>query len=238
MSIRHALRVSYHFWLRRLHASARTEAEVIRAFHRLYYERGKIDGQAWAATRWRRRAVAQCPMDLLTLGRLIQEALPIAVLEIGTGQGGTTLFCADNGAAPVVTVDYHPHHVPFKTPGVYSVLGRSLDSAVILRVGELLPLQSALVLLDGDHRRDVVYEELLTYERYVRVGSHLVVCDTQFNGHPIAWDQGPGPWEAIDDFLARTREFVRDRDVEPLLSFNPGGWLRRVQPGTERRGAG
>ena len=229
MSIRHALRVSYHFWLRRLHASAHTEADVIRAFHRLYYERGKIDGRAWAATRWRGRPVAQCPMDLLALGRLIQERVPLAVLEIGTGQGGTTLFCADNGAAPVVTVDSHPHHAPFQTSSVYPVRGRSLDPAVILRVAELLPRRSALVLLDGDHRRDVVAEELLTYARYVRVGSHLVVCDTQFNGHPIAWDQGPGAWEAVEDFLARTREFVRDRDVEPMLSFNPGGWLKRVR---------
>jgi len=56
----------------------------------------------------------------------------------------------------------------------------------------------------------------------------LFVEDTHFNGHPILPNHGPGPWEAVDEFLATTSDFTIDRSPEKFLfTFNPRGFLKR-----------
>jgi cephalosporin hydroxylase len=54
------------------------------------------------------------------------------------------------------------------------------------------------------------------------------VEDTNVNGHPVLPDHGPGPMEAVEEFLATTDDFEVDRSRENrLLTFNPSGYLRR-----------
>ena len=45
--LRARLARAWQLFERRLYVSAQTEREVIDAFHRLYHQRGKIDGSAW-----------------------------------------------------------------------------------------------------------------------------------------------------------------------------------------------
>jgi cephalosporin hydroxylase len=62
----------------------------------------------------------------------------------------------------------------------------------------------------------------------VTPGSYLVVEDTNINGHPVAPDFGPGPGEALEDFLQGETGFAVDRECEKFqLTFNPRGYLRR-----------
>src|SRR3990167_5638468 len=221
--LRARLARAWQLFERRLYVSAQTEREVIDAFHRLYHQRGKIDGSAWCATRWRGRPVAQNPMDLLAIARILQQR-PLPVVEIGTGSGGSALFYRDAGAPRVWTMDLVPPKPPLtRATGVTFVQG---DSTM---PGTYPPLTHALVILDGDHHAETVARELALYETLVPRGGYLIVCDTHFNGHPIDPAFGPGPWEAVEAFLATRTDFVRDRDVEPLLTFNPGGYLRRVR---------
>ena len=59
-------------------------------------------------------------------------------------------------------------------------------------------------------------------------GCYLIVEDTNVNGRPVLPDFGPGPAEALDAFLATDDRFEVDRTREKLLmTFNPGGFLRR-----------
>jgi cephalosporin hydroxylase len=84
------------------------------------------------------------------------------------------------------------------------------------------------VVLDSDHRREHVLAELQAYADVVTPGSYLVVEDTSVNGHPVAPEFGPGPMEAVERFLETDERFVVDRSREKfLLTFNPGGFLRR-----------
>jgi cephalosporin hydroxylase len=86
-----------------------------------------------------------------------------------------------------------------------------------------------LVVLDSDHSRDHVLAELRAYAPLVTPGSYLVVEDTNVNGHPVYEAFGPGPMEAVQDFLKERDDFEVDRSREKfLLTFNPGGWLRKL----------
>jgi cephalosporin hydroxylase len=63
----------------------------------------------------------------------------------------------------------------------------------------------------------------------VTVGSYLIVEDTNINGHPALPEFGPGPWEAVEAFLAETDEFEADhRQEKYFFTMNPNGYLRRV----------
>src|SRR5829696_3632865 len=63
----------------------------------------------------------------------------------------------------------------------------------------------------------------------VTPGSYLVVEDTNVNGHPVYEAFGPGPMEAVQDFLKERDDFEVDRSREKFLfTFNPGGWLRKL----------
>jgi cephalosporin hydroxylase len=57
----------------------------------------------------------------------------------------------------------------------------------------------------------------------------MVVEDTDINGHPVFPSFGPGPMEALQDFLRVDRRFVIDHSREKFgMTFFPDGWLRRT----------
>ena len=85
-----------------------------------------------------------------------------------------------------------------------------------------------MVVLDSDHSQENVLRELEVYAPLVTPGQYLVVEDTNVNGHPVLPEHGPGPYEAVQQFLAGTSDFEFDPQCERFLfTQNPGGWLRR-----------
>ena len=86
-----------------------------------------------------------------------------------------------------------------------------------------------MVILDSDHRKDNVLAELRAYSPLVQPGDYLIVEDTNVNGHPLVPDFGPGPMEAVDEFLATDDSFEIDPAREKFyMTFNPRGYLRRL----------
>ena len=120
----------------------------------------------------------------------------------------------------------------FGKSGYSHLTGSSTSDAVFARVhtevaGCAGPI---LVILDSDHRKAHVLAELQRYGPIVSQNSYLIVEDTNLNGHPIDPDFGPGPAEAIQEYLASDPGFTVDRSKEKhYLSFNTGGYLKKTR---------
>jgi cephalosporin hydroxylase len=59
--------------------------------------------------------------------------------------------------------------------------------------------------------------------------SYMIVEDSNVNGHPVRPDFGPGPMEAINDFLQINNMFEIDNSQEKfLMAQNPRGYLKKI----------
>jgi cephalosporin hydroxylase len=206
---------------------------VTDGFHRLYYEAGEA-GRTWKDTRFLGVTSWKSPLDLWVYQELLWELRPGLVVETGTAHGGSALYlattCETIGHGQVVSVDIG--HWPDRPahPRLTYVVASSTDPEVVAQVAERARgAGPVLVVLDSDHRRDHVLAELRAYAPLVTPGSYLVVEDTNVNGHPVYEAFGPGPMEAVQDFLKERDDFAADRSREKFLfTFNPGGWLRKL----------
>ena len=205
------------------------EAAIVWAFHRLYYNSGS---RTWSDTYWFGTQTQKCPLDLWIYQEILHEVRPSAIVETGTAAGGSALYLASIcdllGTGEIVTVDIDERARP-SHPRVTYVGGSSIAQDVVARVMDLVGDRTpVMVILDSDHSRDHVLEELRRYAPLVTSGSYLVVEDTNINGHPVLPDFGPGPMEAVETFLSESDDFSVDTTREKLmLTFNPRGFLRR-----------
>lgn len=206
------------------------DTEIVDAFHRRYYDAAET---TWKQTFWLGQTVRKCPLDLWAYQEIIFETRPELIVETGTYLGGSALYLASLcdllGHGKIVTVDVSAPPGRPKHRRITYVVGSSVADDVLDRVRRRARrAKRTMVILDSDHSRDHVLRELELYGPLVTPGCYLVVEDTNVNGHPAWPGYGPGPMEAVTEFLSRTDAFEVDRSREKLmLTFNPSGYLRR-----------
>jgi cephalosporin hydroxylase len=175
----------------------------------------------------------KCPLDLWVYQEIINEVKPDLIIETGTCYGGSALFmahmCEIANHGNVLTIDINKRENLPTHPRISYLQGSSIDPSVVsLAAGLARGAKAVMVILDSDHSRDYVIEEMKCYAPFVTKGSYLIVEDTDVNGHPICPDHGPGPAEAVAAFTASHPEFEVDYGREKfMLTQNPGGYLRR-----------
>jgi cephalosporin hydroxylase len=215
------------------------EAWTLRRFSELYYTGPAAGARPFEDTHWMGVPALKCPLDLWVYQELLFRLRPGLIVETGTRHGGTALYlahlCDLLGGGRVVSIDIEDLPRP-QHPRITYLGGSSTDPALVGAVAALRePGAGMFVILDSDHRCAHVLAELEQYGALLRAGDYLIVEDTNVNGHPVAPSHGPGPHEAVEAFLLRHPQFVRDRGCEKfLLTFNPGGFLQRRDG---RRGA-
>ena len=207
--------------------------ETVLRFVELYHE---LRDQTLGRTRWLGVSVVKSPTDLLVLQEIIAETRPNLIIETGVLAGGSTYYLATlfdligiDGTVVGVDVDlsavspYIADH-----PRVELIEGSSTDPAVVATLRERAEGRRVMVDLDSDHRAEHVAGELRALAPLVTPQCYLVVEDTWF-GRTVRFDQGPGPAEALDAWLAEGQPFEVDRWRERLLLTGmAGGYLRRV----------
>ena len=205
---------------------------VITAFNFVYYARGAV---TWQNTRWLGVPMLKYPTDLFILQEIIYDTKPDVLIEAGTNRGGSALYFASLfdllGKGRVITMDPVDHPDRPKHPRIeYLSVRSNSDEAVHHIKSETKPGERVMVSLDSDHSEKNVSEELRIYSQLVSVGCYLVVDDTNINGHPVGWGEGPGPMEAVEKFMAGNQAFQIDRSREKfMLTACPKGYLRRIR---------
>jgi cephalosporin hydroxylase len=211
---------------------------VIREFNRLYYH--GLDGNPlFQGVSYLGVQTLKCPLDLWIYQEVIERTRPEVIVECGVHCGGTTLFlasmCSLLGIGTVIAVDVTLAHVDQKVrnhPLIRLFESSSISPAVHSAISALCKGKRTMVILDSNHTRDHVLQELRLYGPLVSEGCYLICEDTNVNGHPVLPDFGPGPWEALQEFLAESKHWYIDKNCERLLvTFNPSGYLLRLPNG-------
>jgi cephalosporin hydroxylase len=202
----------------------------------MFYE----DASAWPSNRWLGVPTQQNPNDVWIHQEIICEVKPDFIVEAGTASGGSAALWAMvlkqvNPEGRVITIDIHDQaeaarRLPIVQQTVDFLVGSSTDPAIVAEVKRRVQGKRVLVILDSNHTKDHVLNELKAYAPLLELGSYMIVQDTDINGHPVYEDYGPGPMEAVEEFLATNHDFVVDRSRERLLlTFHPKGYLKRVK---------
>ena len=204
---------------------------VIIGFHSLYYA-----SNVWAGnTRWLGIEVEKCPLDLWVYQEVISHIRPEVIIESGTHKGGSALFLASIcdlvNRGKIITIDISERENMPKHERIKYIVGSSVAEQTVKEIQGLIDsTMKTMVILDSDHSMEHVLKELRIYSQFVSVGSYLIVEDTNINGHPVLHSFGPGPMEAVDQFLKENNSFVEDKGKEKFhLTFNPKGYLLRVK---------
>jgi len=202
-------------------------------FHAKYYY-----SKIWSDTYFLGKKVFKCPNDLWIYQELLWELKPDVIIECGTFHGGSALYYAKlfdimDIPGEIITIDVDPMpDMPVHKRITY-LEGSSISNEIVEKVKELIRVKKkVMVILDSDHSKDHVLKELELYHGFVTKDSYLIVEDSNLNGHPVysGFGQGPGPMEAMEEFLPKHSEFVSDKSKEKfLMSFNPNGYLKKVK---------
>ena len=134
------------------------------------------------------------------------------------------------GQGRVITIDIVNKHA-LQHPRVEFLHGSSTAPEVVERVREIASGIDGpvMVILDGNHDRDHVADELELYAPLITPGSLLLSQDGVIDQFWIFRSSRPGPLGANRAFLARHPEFEYDekRNRQFRLTQHPLGWMRR-----------
>jgi cephalosporin hydroxylase len=201
---------------------------------------------------WMGRPIIQLPEDLIRVQEAIYAVRPAVIIETGVAHGGSLVFYASllkamgGGRVIGVDIEIRPHNrraieAHELADMITLVEGSSTDPAVVGRVRAMIqPEDRVFVMLDSNHSRQHVLDELGAYAELVTPGSYMVAADgimADLGGAPRsqpdwAWNNPKG---AVADFLTTHRDFEAARPpfafnegvvVEPV-TYWPDGWLKK-----------
>ncbi len=204
-------------------------------YHIWYYGAG-----VWKSTSWLGVRTLKSVSDMWNYQEVLTELRPRLVVEFGTAYGGSALYFASvlDGLGldyRILTVDTLPGRIDQQAidhSRIDVVTASSTSSETAAHISQLRSLFAGpmFAILDSDHSGAHVRAELELITPLLASGDYLVVEDSNLNGHPVMPDYGPGPYEAVESYLAdHPGAYRRDeaREAKFGFTFAPGGWLVR-----------
>jgi len=219
---------------RKIYINPKTEKNVTESFHRLYYD-SAVFNKTWGNTYWFGIQTLKCPLDCWIYQELLFKQKPDIIIECGTANGGSALYlahlCDILKKGNIITIDVESDKGKPRHKRIKYLIGQSTSNEIVDKVKNLIkPKDKILVILDSDHSYENVLEELKIYHEFVPKGGYMIVEDTNINGHPVRPEFGPGPMEAVKEFLKDNDNFSIDKDQEKFyMTFNPNGYLQRIK---------
>ncbi|MEP7195890.1 MAG: cephalosporin hydroxylase family protein [Saprospiraceae bacterium] len=197
---------------------------------------------------WMGRPIIQYPQDMIAMQELIYEIKPDLIIETGIAHGGSLIYYASimeligKGRVLGIDIDIREHnkiaienHFMFKR--IKMIQGSSIDKLIVDNIGrEIKQNEIVMVLLDSNHTHEHVLEELRLYNKFVTLGSYLVVFDTIIEDMPKGmyerpWDVGNNAKTAVFEFLKENDSFEIDHQIDNklMISVAPQGYLKRIK---------
>ena len=203
------------------------------------YIRWFVGKNVWKGMMWHGIRTLKLPSDIWNYQEVIFERKVEHVIETGTRHGGSALFFAETLAARggdgrVVSIDIDAHSRQLASHDrITFLVGDSAAAEMVERALGLLPRERGpiFLILDSDHSRDHVLRELRAWVPKLARGDYLVVEDTVVNGNPVRPDHGPGPLEAIAQYLDEAPGLLqadRARESKFGTSLAARGYYTRV----------
>lgn len=210
------------------------------------------DGKYVYSFAWMGRPIIQLPEDMVRMQEALYHVKPDVVIETGVAHGGSLIFYAslfrsmNRGRVVGVDIEIRPHNrTAIEAHEVADLItlieGSSTAPAVVAQArARIKPGETVFVILDSNHSKQHVRDELEAYGPLVTPGSFIVATDGimgDLAGAPRSnpdWDWN-NPRVAAEEFLAAHPEFELGPPAFPFnegtlshrVTYWPGAWLRR-----------
>lgn len=202
---------------------------------------------------WLGRPIIQFPHDIIGFQEIIWKIKPDLIIETGVARGGSLIFLASIleliGKGNVLGIEIklrHHNETAIKKHPMYKRIkilkGSSTDPKNLEKVKKIAKNnKKILVILDSDHTKKHVLEELNLYSQFVSKNSYIIVCDTIIQDFPKNWFSNNGidrPWNklnnpktAVWEFLKQNDRFKIDKFIENklLVTTSPDGFLKCIK---------
>ena len=191
---------------------------------------------------WMGRPIIQLPEDMVRLQEVIWALKPDVLVETGVAHGGSLIFYASlfeamgKGRVIGIDIEIRPHNRqaieahPMKKR-IELLEGSSTAPEIVDQVKAMIaPGETVLVVLDSNHTKGHVLDELRAYGPMLNVGSYIVATDgimEQVVGAPRTSEDWTwnNPKQAAHAFVAEDPRFIIE---EPAFPFNEGVVTERI----------
>jgi cephalosporin hydroxylase len=203
---------------------------------------------------WLGRPIIQLPEDMIRIQEVIYRIKPDLIIETGVAHGGSLIYyasiCNAIGKGQIIGVDIEirPHNrTAIESHELYSYItlieGNSTDDKIVNQVKALIkPDEIVLVILDSNHTKQHVLDELEAYSPFVTKDSYIVATDGSMKylydaprgKREWSWDN---PTDAALEFVAKNPEFVveqpewmfNESELTEVITHWPCAYLKRVE---------
>lgn len=177
----------------------------------------------------------RCPFDYVMYQMIISKVEPDLIIEIGTRNGGTTLYIADLleniGRGVVHTIDIkdqiHPKAKEHTRIKFFMGGWKNYD----LKLAE--NFDKILIIEDASHMYNDSIGVLNKFHHLVSEDSYFIIEDGIINRLGMEKKYDGGPLRAIREFLPEHPEFKVDREWCDFFgmnaTFNVNGYLKKVR---------
>ena len=174
------------------------------------------------------------PLDFWVYQEILCQTRPEYVVEIGNFHGGSTLalahICDSLGVGRVIAVDSTHDNIAAAAkahPRITLLTGDACEMAP--RVEQAVSGSKSIMVIDDSlHTFEHTLRVLETYSPMVGVGYYFIVEDGICH-HGLDVGPRPGPYEAVEAFVARNGNFIVDREKENFgITWNPKGYLKKI----------
>jgi cephalosporin hydroxylase len=202
---------------------------------------------------WMGRPIIQLPEDMIRTQEVVYKLKPDVIIETGIAHGGSLIFyaslCKAMGKGKIigVDIDIRSHNLTeIESHEMFSYItlieGSSTDSKIIDEVKSHIQKEDkVLIILDSNHSKQHVLDELNAYADLVTPDSYIVATDGSMKDlydvprGESDWDWN-NPTEAAIEFVSKNPDFIieqpewffNESELDENITHWPQGWIRRA----------